>query len=115
MMLLILLSFANQVYILDGGSHVEGVKQGIIKAIETRSNKCYPDRQVNLNWQKLSSGLTGIVSVMLLAPEYKGSMGWELANREVTDIVSNLVASTLTKYLQQHPQVADAILSSHFE
>jgi hypothetical protein len=105
-----LLSFANRVYTLDGSTHVEGVKQGIIQAMNAISDRDWVDRQINLTWENISLGLTGIVSVMLLNPEYNGSMKWELANLEITDIVSNLVTSTLTKYLQNNPNAAQKLI-----
>lgn len=86
------------------------MKQGIIQAMNAISDRDWVDRQINLTWENISLGLTGIVSVMLLNPEYNGSMKWELANLEVTDIVSNLVTSTLTKYLQNNPNAAQKLI-----
>ena len=48
---------------------------------------------------------------MLPEPEFEGSIKWKLANLEVMTIVSNLVESRLTQYLEKNSQVIDLILS----
>ncbi len=105
-----LLSFANYTYTFLNGTHIDGVKQGILRSF---NNVCHKDsdRELNLTWNKLSSGLTGIVSVMLPEPEFEGPIKWRLANPEVKDVVSNLVESNLTQYLQDNPEIIDAIVS----
>lgn len=108
-----LLGFANQVYTLRGGTHIQGVKQGIIKAMKNYIDRVYPDREIDLNWIQLSSGLTGIVSLILDEEKYNsGLTKWELKDPEITNLVSNLVSSTLTKYFYKYPQVATKILSN---
>lgn len=91
--------------------HVEGVKQGIIKAVSTITSQKYSgDRSSNLDWQNLSYGLTGIVSVMLPQPEHGGAAMWELISPEVTNVVSSLVQSAVFEHLQKNPLVLEKVL-----
>jgi DNA gyrase subunit B len=106
-----LLSFANLTYTFLNGTHVDGVKQGIVKVFNNICIQKYPERELNLTWSELSDGLTGIVSVMLPEPDYDGSFRDKLANPEVTTIVSDLVEFYLTQYLAEYPQMIDSIIA----
>lgn len=105
------MSFANYTYTFLQGTHVDGVKQGIVQSFDNICSKVYPDRELQPTWTKLSSGLTGVVAVMLPRPEFEGPIKWKLANLEVTNIVSNLVESHLSQYLEADPQMIDRIIS----
>jgi DNA gyrase subunit B len=107
------MSFVNRLYAIDGGTHVMGVKQGIIKALNTTARQYYRDRKPNLQWHNIFQGLTGIVSIMLqIQPNWDGVTKRKLINPEITDIISNLVELNLTQYLQNNIQICQAILFS---
>ncbi|MCU0536024.1 MAG: ATP-binding protein [Hydrococcus sp. Prado102] len=91
------LSFANLVRTIDGGTHVAGVKNALTQILTqiNHQKNLLPDN-TQLNWQQIRNGLTGIVSVKLFEPEYKGSCKWELANPEVQDIVEFIVEDGLS-------------------
>ncbi|MBE9041629.1 hypothetical protein IQ235_12645 [Oscillatoriales cyanobacterium LEGE 11467] len=98
-------SFANQVRTIHGGTHVEGLKRGVIRAVEA----FHPLSGSNLNkkWQQVRSGLMGIVAVMLPAPEYSGPVKYKLGNREVEDIVATSIETSLSNYLSDRPEVVE--------
>jgi len=98
-----LLSFANQVRTIDGGTHVEGLKAGILKGLNSFARKYQqlPDNS-NLQWAQARNGLTAIVAVNLSQPEYGGPMKWKLANPEVTGLVKAMVTEALIAYLDTH-------------
>jgi DNA gyrase subunit B len=100
-----LLSFANQVRTIDGGTHVEGLKAGILKGLNSFAHKYQqlPDNS-NLQWSQARNGLTAIVAVNLSQPEYGGPMKWKLANPEVTGLVKAMVTEALIAYLDTHPE-----------
>lgn len=90
------LSFANLVRTIDGGTHVAGVRNALTKILSqiSRQNNLLPNDS-ELSWQQIRNSLTGIVSVKLFEPEYKGPCKWELANPEVQDIVQSIVEDGL--------------------
>ncbi|MDB9513409.1 ATP-binding protein [Kamptonema animale CS-326] len=107
-----LLSFANLVHTIDGGTHVAGVKAALLRTVNrivSKRSKLKGDRTA-LTWQYLRDGLTCIISVKLLNPEYEGPVKSKLANREVQKFVDSLVEKAFTEYLELHPQLVDAIL-----
>ena len=106
-----ILSFANQVCTVDGGTHVAGVKTGLLQALEAIACKQGQLPENNfLSWKDLRNGLTCIVSVMLFNPEHRGPMKGELDNAEVEEIVESLVAEAFAEYLEASPSVTEAIL-----
>lgn len=112
-----LLSFANQVQTIHGGTHVAGVKSAIIRTINAMAdcqNKV-ADYEPNLSWFQLRKGLTGIISVMLLEPEYNYAdpARWELTNIDVENIISEVVGEAIANFLESHPSMAKD-LSRHF-
>ena len=107
-----LLSFANLVHTIDGGTHVAGVKAALLRTVNlivSKRGKLKGDRSA-LTWQYLRDGLTCVISVKLLNPEFEGPIKWKLANPEVQEIVESLVEKAFTEYLELHPQLVDAIL-----
>lgn len=96
---------------VDGGTHVEGVKTGLlwtINEIACQQGKLSEDH--SLSWKDLRNGLTCIVSVMLFDPIYRGCIRSELENAAVEEIVESLVAEAFAKYLEASPSVTEAIL-----
>ena len=104
------LSFANYTYTFLNGTHVDGLKQGIVNSFNYVYKNKYPHTEVTFDWHKLSHGLTGVVSVLLPEPEFSGPIKWGLANSEIVDIVCNCVEPSLIEYLQRTPQILDLLL-----
>ena len=100
---------------IDGGTHVAGLKTGLLQALEAIACKQgqLPEKN-SLSWKHLRNGLTNgltcIVSVMLFDPTYRGCIRSELDNAEVEEIVESLVAEAFAEYLEASPSVSEAIL-----
>jgi DNA gyrase subunit B len=105
-------SFANMFRTVQGGTHVAGLKLAIASTINNfarQQDKLRADDE-NLDDEHICQGLTAIVAVMLLYPEFAGCVKHKLANPEVRGIVDSIVSEALTAYLTSHPHVADAII-----
>ena len=113
-----LLSFANQVQTIRGGTHVAGVKSAVTRTINAMADRHkLADYEQNLTWFQLRKGLTGIISVMLLEPEYSYAdpARWELTNIEVQTIISEVVGEAISSFLESHPSMAKTLFIHFFQ
>ncbi len=81
-----------------------------MNAIARRYNKI-GDGERNLSWFELRQGLTGIVSVMVLEPEYNDTdpACWELVNPEANDLLSEVVGEAIACFLESHPAAIEVL------
>ena len=106
------ISFVNNISTRDGGTHVGGFRRAL-----TREFKKYGDdnglfKKVNfaISGEDFMEGLTGIVSVKVPEPQFKGQTKGELGNSEVTGIVSRCVGDALKTFLEENPNQAKRII-----
>lgn len=106
------LSFANCVNTADGGSHLTGFRSALTRVLNdyARQNKLLKDSEPNLIGEDVRDGLTAIVSVRLVEPQFEGQTKTKLGNPEVKSAVEVIVADGLTQYLEQHPDETKAII-----
>ena len=102
------LSFANCINTHEGGSHLTGFRSALTRALNdyARKQKFLKDDQSNLSGEDVREGLTTVISVKLLEPQFEGQTKTKLGNPEVKGYVDSVVAEALTYYLEEHPQEA---------
>ncbi len=101
-------SFANNIHTPDGGSHENGFKNALTKAINEYGKKfnLIKDPADKLLGDDVREGLTAIISVKLTNCEFEGQTKGRLGNPEVRPFVENMVMESLTCYLEENPEVA---------
>ena len=104
------LSFANNIHTPDGGSHENGFKSALTKAINEYGHKFgkLKDNE-KLTGDDVREGLTAIVSVKLTNCEFEGQTKGRLGNPEVRPFVEKLVTAKLVDFLDEHPETANLI------
>ena len=107
-----LLSFVNNIHTGEGGTHVDGFKRGLTKAFNdyARRFNILKEKDSNLQGEDIREGITAIVSVRVLEPQFEGQTKTKLGNSEVTGIVNSIVLNKLSGFLEENPAVAKAIL-----
>jgi len=102
------LSFANCINTSEGGSHLTGFRSALTRALNdyARKQKFLKDDQANLSGEDVREGLTTVISVKLVDPQFEGQTKTKLGNPEVKGYVDSVVAEALTYYLEEHPQEA---------
>jgi DNA gyrase subunit B len=106
------LSFANCVNTRDGGSHLTGFRSALTRVFNdyARNTKFLKDTDPNLTGEDVREGSVAIISVKLPQPQFEGQTKARLGNPEVKSQVESAVASSLSLYLEQHPNEAKAII-----
>ncbi len=106
----LILSFANNIHTIDGGSHETGFKNALTKVINDYGKKFNLLKEGDkLLGDDVREGLTAIVSVKLTDCEFEGQTKGRLGNPEVRPFVENMVYEKLMCYLEENPAVARAI------
>jgi len=107
------LSFVNDVRTTEGGMHEVGFRSALTRAIinyaaEAKNGK--ENVEVKLTGDDIREGLTAVVSLLMQNPEFEGQTKEKLGNTKVKSIVESSVYAILSRYLEEHPSDAKAII-----
>ena len=107
-----ILSFVNNIHTPEGGTHVDGFKRGLTKSFNDYARKfnILKEKDANLQGEDIREGITAIVSVRVLEPQFEGQTKTKLGNSVVTGIVNSVVLNKLGTYLEENPATAKNIL-----
>lgn len=109
----ILLSFANNINTIDGGTHETGFKTALTRVFNDYGKKfnILKDSDKKLSGDDVREGLTAIVSVKLTEAQFEGQTKGKLGNTDITGLVSSMVYEKLMTYFEENPLTAKAILN----
>ena len=109
----VILSFANNVNTIDGGTHETGFKTALTRVFNDYGKKygILKDGDKKLSGEDVREGLTAVISVKLTEAQFEGQTKGKLGNTEITGIVSAMVYEKLMTYFEENPSVAKAIFS----
>lgn len=105
-------SFANNINTQEGGTHLSGFRSALTRTINdyARRNNFLKEKDDNFQGDDIREGLTAILSVKLLEPQFEGQTKTKLGNSEVRSIVDSLVSEELDKFLEENPNPARIII-----
>ncbi len=108
----LVLSYANNINTIEGGTHLAGFRAAVTRAINdyARKAKILKDNDPALSGDDVREGLTGIVSVKLERPQFESQTKIKLGTSEVRGFVETATNDNLTAYLEEHPKEAKIIL-----
>ena len=105
-------SYVNNINTHEGGTHLSGFRRGL-----TRTLKKYADEsgllkkvKFEISGDDFREGLTAVISVKVMEPQFEGQTKTKLGNKEVTTAVSQSVSDMLTFYLEENPEQAKRIV-----
>ncbi|MDP1571191.1 MAG: DNA topoisomerase IV subunit B [Vicinamibacterales bacterium] len=105
-------SFVNGIPTGSGGTHENGFRAGLGKAVRNyiETHNLSP-KGVTLTAEDIREGLTGVLSVFLAEPQFQGQTKDRLNNPEVTSAVDGFVRPALEHWLNHNQSVAEAIVA----
>ena len=103
----VIYSYANNVNTIDGGTHVEGLKQALTKVINDAGKKLNILKESDrLTGEDVREGITAVVSVKLENAQFESQTKDKLNNSFVRPFVSKCVAEKFGTYIEEHPAEA---------
>lgn len=115
-----ILSFANNINTEEGGSHLAGFKAAITRVVNDYARSSIvsnfkkftlKDDEDNLSGSDVREGLTAVVSVKLMNPQFEGQTKTKLGNSEVRGAVSSIATESLNSFFNENPEITKKILS----
>lgn len=112
-----LLSFANNINTIDGGTHETGFKTALTRVFNDYGRKfnILKDSDKKFTGDDVREGITAVISVKLTEAQFEGQTKGKLGNTDITGLVSTLVYDKLMTYFEEHPQVAKALLNKSLD
>jgi DNA gyrase subunit B/topoisomerase-4 subunit B len=105
-------SYANGIPNINGGTHENGLRAGVLKAIRNyiETHNLTP-RGVTLAAEDIREGVVGVLSVFVEDPQFQGQTKERLNNPEVQSIVDGAVRPQLEQWLNNNRTVAETIIN----
>ncbi|WP_341658068.1 DNA topoisomerase (ATP-hydrolyzing) subunit B [Blattabacterium cuenoti] len=95
-------SYVNNINTNEGGTHLSGFRRAL-----TRTFKKYSEgilsHKIEFTGDDLREGITAIISVRVMDPQFEGQTKTKLSNHEVGGIVDKIVGDALYTYLEENP------------
>ncbi|MDH5202891.1 MAG: DNA topoisomerase (ATP-hydrolyzing) subunit B [Nitrospirota bacterium] len=105
-------TFANNINTKEGGTHLIGFKSALTRTVNTYavSSGLLKDGKESLSGDDIREGLTAVINVKLLSPQFEGQTKMKLGNSEVKGIVESIMNETLGNYFEENPSVVRKIV-----
>ena len=104
-------AYANNINTEEGGTHLDGFKNGLTKVINDYAvkNKIIKENE-KLSGEDCREGITAVISVKLRNPQFEGQTKTKLGNSEMRTIVYKAMVDNFGDYLEEHPVEAKNLI-----
>ncbi len=105
-------SYVNNIHTVEGGTHEEGFKSALTRVINKYAvdSKIFKNEKMKLSGSDVREGLTAVISIKVMEPQFEGQTKTKLGNGEVTGIVQSVVYEKLLEWMDENPRVARTIV-----
>ncbi len=105
-------SFVNNINTIEGGTHLTGFRRGLTSTLKkyAEDNKMLEKVKIDVASDDFREGLTAVVSVKVMEPQFEGQTKTKLGNSEVIGAVQTAVSEALRYYLEENPRQAKTIV-----
>ena len=107
------LAFVNNINTVDGGTHVIGFRAALTRTLNdyARNRGFIKGDREGLTGEDVREGLTSVLSVKVLEPQFEGQTKAKLGNSEVKGQVESAVNEKLSEFFEEHPNVAQSLVT----
>ena len=108
-----IISFANNMHTVDGGTHESAFKTSLTRSINSyaRKFKMLKDNDSNFKGEDCQEGLIAVISVKLTDAQFESQTKAKLGNTAAGTLVSNAMSGAFNEYLEENPSVAKLIVN----
>ena len=108
-----IISFANNIHTVDGGTHESAFKTSLTRVINNyaRQFKMLKDNDANFKGDDVQEGLIAVISVKLTDAQFEGQTKAKLGNTYIGTLVNGAMNTVLSDYLENNPAIAKQIIS----
>lgn len=105
-------SYANNIHTHEGGTHESGFKSALTRVINdyARRSNLLKDSDTNLSGDDVREGLTAIISVKIVDPQFEGQTKTKLGNSEARTVTEQLFADVFQSFLDENPSIAKKVI-----
>ena len=103
-------SYVNNISTTEGGTHVSGFRAALTRALNAYGKKNGLYKDLVPTGEDVREGLTTVISIRVPHPQFEGQTKTKLGNGEVEGIINSAVGDALSKYLEENPKSAKAIV-----
>jgi DNA gyrase subunit B len=103
-------SYVNNITTTEGGTHVSGFRSALTRTLNAYGKKSGIYKDLVPTGDDVREGLTTVISVRVPHPQFEGQTKTKLGNGEVEGIINSAVGDFLSKYLEENPKSAKAIV-----
>ena len=107
------MSFANNIFTPEGGTHMEGFRTALTRVVNdyARKQNILKEKDANLTGDDIREGLTAVISVKLGDPQFEGQTKAKLGSSFMRPLVMKIVYDGMAEYLEEHPKQARTIVN----
>ena len=112
-----ILSFANNINTIDGGTHETGFKTALTRVFNDYGKKfgILKDSDKKFSGEDVREGITAVISVKLTEAQFEGQTKGKLGNTDITGLVSTMLYDKLMTYFEENPSVAKTLLNKSLD
>lgn len=103
--------FTNNIRQRDGGSHLQGYRSAVTRAITKYTKDHFPKNNINYNGDDIREGLSCVLSLKLPDPKFASQTKDKLVSPEARAIVEGIVYEKLVEWLEHRPSEGKKIIA----
>ena len=106
-------SYVNNINTIEGGTHLVGFRTALTRTLNNyayKNNLIKENNKITLTGDDFREGLTAVLSVKVMEPQFEGQTKTKLGNSEVKSVVETIVGEKLSEYLEENPSIGKKII-----
>lgn len=106
-------TYVNNINTIEGGTHLVGFRTALTRTLNNYAYKnglIKENSKITLTGDDFREGLTAVISVKVMEPQFEGQTKTKLGNSEVKSVVETIVGEKLSEYLEENPSVGKKVI-----